>query len=199
MVDPDPFPSSPRRIARELAADLRTAARTIPPPAHGHRDVADLDVVAVGEHPRHSALGEPPRGPLAVAVARVEVVVTGAHGEPCAPGDAPQIFRHHHDLRAECDYRRHVERIAGDHNQVEASGDTVEPIELLQAVVQVGDEKTAHGVGQSTDFIIASTSLDVTESSRRKPLTLAPEHASRGRARPRLTHSGAVSLANVLS
>ena len=50
------------------------------------------------------------------------------------------MVQHHHELRLWRYGRDDVEVVPGDHDAVELRGDGVQPVELSEFVVQVGDE-----------------------------------------------------------
>ena len=56
-----------------------------------------------------------------------------------------EVLEHHRDLRVGLDDRRDVEVVAGQDDEVVVGRDRRDPVELLQRVVQVGDQQDAHG------------------------------------------------------
>jgi hypothetical protein len=118
--------------------------RPVPPRTDRDRDVVDLEVVAVGDDALHAPAPEPRRDLLAVPVGGIQVVVARARDDARPLRRASQVLRYDDDLRLERDERRDVERVARDDDEIEALGDGLHPIELLERVVKVGDEEAAH-------------------------------------------------------
>jgi hypothetical protein len=64
----------------------------------------------------------------------------------CVLAATSEVFLHDHDLRTEVDDRAEIERIAGEHDQIELVRHRHQPVELRQRVVEIGDDQAAHGM-----------------------------------------------------
>ena len=154
VVDPDPSPAAPLRVARQLLAHRGAGRRG---PSHhgqiGDRRVADLDQLAVGWHAELAHLGHPARHALAARRrARLRSWLPELTSSRVSLLQAAQVLQDDHDLRVDAGDRRDVEMIAGDDDEIEAVGDAVHPVELLQRVVQVGDQQDSHAAATATDY-----------------------------------------------
>ena len=83
------------------------------------------------------------------------------------PGDAAEVFFDHDDLGFEVERGPEVQQVTTDHHGVEFGGVCGEPVELFEAVMEVGDEERFHGRCQT-----------VAGPRRRKPEMRLPERSS---------------------
>ena len=131
--------------AASSASCRSTTSHVRGPSHHGHTVTSSV----VGDSRRIPSTNTPaPRaasshdgGTLAELVARVEVVVARARDDGRLRRDAREVLEHDRDLRVGLDDRRDVEVVAGDDDEVVVARDRHDPVELLQRVVQIGDDE----------------------------------------------------------
>jgi hypothetical protein len=71
-------------------------------------------------------------------------MVAAADDQPGLPPDAGEVLHHHDDLHIQLAMARDIEQIARDDHEVVVGGNPQEPVELPEAVVQIGDHQGLH-------------------------------------------------------
>ena len=72
-------------------------------------------------------------------------MIAGADQEPRLRLKLLEVLLYDHCLGAAVHERGEIEMVAGHDHDVEIAGDVQHPVEQGQGIVQVGDEKQAHG------------------------------------------------------
>ena len=178
VIDPDPRLLLARGIALELLGDRRPLGRAVPPGADREEDAADRHRLPVAHHVRHRA--HPAGDLLAVAGARIEVVVARADDQPRLRPEPGEVLADDHDLGTGVDGRAEVEVVAGDDHHVEVRGDARQPVELGQRIMQVRHDEEAHRKGsfQLSPRPCASATPDRRQGLRRLGEGLKTAHHS---------------------
>ena len=144
VMDPYPVPRAPGGIPRHLRGDRRAGLGALPPGKAGEQRPADGDGLAVAHHARDPQPGQPAGDPLASRPFDVEIVIAGADEDPRHLGEPAQILGDHDDLRVLRHDAGDLQQIAGDHHGVVIRRNRQDPVELLQRIVQVGDQQKVH-------------------------------------------------------
>ena len=145
VVHPDPGSAVAHgRVLGELTINRSARHRSIPPLAHRHECVVGAEARPVDEDARGLRRVEPHRGAFTVLVVRVEIVIAGARDDGGLRREAREILEHHRDLRVGLDDRGDVEVVAGYDHELVVGRHRCDPVELLERVVQVGDQEDPH-------------------------------------------------------
>ena len=145
-MDPDPFAGhSGSRFAQQLFK-ARPRNRSVPPRAQSQREFRKGELVAVGEKAFTARLEQPLREPFAGRIPRIRIVISGGDKQRRLPPQSPKVLFNDDDLNVGIQQASNVEQIAADRHHVIRIRVRDQPVELLQAVVQVSDVKDFHSI-----------------------------------------------------
>ena len=144
MMNPDPPAPDFWRLLRELRFHLRPRYRPVPPRTDGHERARQFQAVAVNEQSFRPRFLNPSRHGLIRRAAGIAVVIARTDQQPRFLPDATQILFHHDNLHIEIQAGTQVQQVAADDDGIVVRRIGDQPVELLERIMEVGDEQHLH-------------------------------------------------------
>jgi hypothetical protein len=137
VIDPDPPGRSIDRGGPQLGVDAGPGERAVPPRADGEPDVLQRDRFPVDVQLLPSVAAQPGADLFAVLAWAVQVVVTRSYEDRRQVRQPRQVGVHDDDLGLDRDLAGGVEEVSGQHDGVVVRTDRTQPVQRLQAIVDV--------------------------------------------------------------